>query len=45
MDYEGPVKCNACSAILSVKLEDGKLRFMDFVRFSKPGDEDALRYR
>lgn len=43
VDYEGQIKCNACSAILSVKIEDGKLRFMDFVSFSKPGDEDALR--
>ncbi len=44
-DYEGQIKCNACSAILSVKMEDGKLRFMDFVSFSKAGDEDALRHR
>lgn len=45
VDYEGQIKCNACSAVLSVKMEDGKLRFMDFVRFAKPGDEDALRRR
>ena len=45
VDYEGQIKCNACSAILSVKIEDGKLRFMDFVSVSRPGHEDSLPRR
>ena len=39
-DYEGSIKCNACSAILQVKLEDGKLRFMDFIKMSRPSVEN-----
>ena len=45
VDYEGPIKCNACSAILNVKIEDGKLRAMDFVRLSKPSLEDSFMRR
>lgn len=40
MDYEGPVKCNACAAILSVRLQDGKLQLMEFVRSSRAEAED-----
>ncbi len=42
-DYEGGIKCNACSAILNVRMEDGKLKFMDFVSYSKRSSEDGLR--
>ena len=45
VDYEGPIKCNACSAILRVKMEDGKLKMMDFVRFSRSSPEDSLQRR
>jgi ribosomal protein S27E len=45
VDYEGQIKCNACSAILSVKMEDGKLKAMNFVRFSRPSGEDSLLRR
>ena len=45
LDYEGQIKCNACSAILSVKMEDGKLKSMDFVRFSKPSPEESFLRR
>lgn len=44
-DYEGQIKCNACSAILSVKIEDSKLKFMDFVRVSRASPEDSLPHR
>jgi len=44
-DYDGQIKCNACSAILSVKIEDGKLKFMDFVKLSKAGAEDSVLRR
>jgi len=41
VDYEGQIKCNACSAILNVKIEDGKLKSMDFVKISRPSVEDS----
>ena len=44
-DYEGSIKCNACSAILSVKLQEGKLKLMDFVRIAKPSLEEAFLRR
>ena len=44
-DYDGQIKCNACSAILSVKVEDGKLKFMDFVKLSKPSVEESFMRR
>jgi hypothetical protein len=45
VDYEGPIKCNACSAILNVKIDDGKLRSMDFVKISRPNVEDSFLRR
>ena len=45
VDYEGPVKCNACAAILSVRLQDGKLHSMDFVKISRPSVEDPSPHR
>ena len=44
-DYEGQIKCNACSAILSVKVEDGKLKFMNFVSHARPDPEDSFLRR
>jgi len=45
VDYEGHIKCNACSAILSVKIGDGKLKVIDFVRYSRPNTEDSFPRR
>jgi len=45
VDYEGQIKCNACSAILSVKMEDGKLKFMDFVKIARPSVEESFLRR
>lgn len=45
VDYDGPIKCNACSAILSVKMEDGKLKSMEFVSFSRAHPEGSLLRR
>ncbi len=45
VDYDGPIKCNACSAILSVKMEDGKLKSMEFVSFSRAHTEGSLLRR
>jgi hypothetical protein len=44
-DYMGEIKCNACSAILAVKIEDGKLKMMQFVKFFRPSPEDSLLRR
>ena len=44
-DYEGQIKCNACSAILSVKVEDGKLKFMNFVSHARPDPEESFLRR
>lgn len=45
VDYEGLIRCNACSAILSVRIEDGKLKFMDIIRVSRASPEDSLPRR
>lgn len=39
-DYDGTIKCNACSAILKIRVEDAKLRFMDFIKLSQPNVEN-----
>lgn len=41
-DFEGPIKCNACAAILKVSIKDGKLKTMEFVRIARPSREEAM---
>ena len=43
--YSGSIKCNACSAILKVKLEESKLQEMEFLRFATPSVEEAFEKR
>ncbi len=40
--YSGSIRCNACSAILKVKLNDSKLVDMYFMRFATPSVEEAF---
>lgn len=40
-DFDGPVKCNACSSMLHISMEEGKLRTMEFVKKAKPGRHEA----
>ena len=44
-DYEGQIKCNACSAILTIKVEDAKLCSMDFVKITRPSVEESFMRR
>ncbi len=30
-DYEGQIKCSTCSALLEVKLEEGRIRVLKFL--------------
>ena len=37
-DFEGQVKCFACSALLEIKTEEGKLKSVQFVKLvPRPG--------
>ena len=42
-DYEGEVKCWGCTAVLEVKLHQGKLKTMKFVKFTRPSADEALK--
>jgi hypothetical protein len=42
-DYEGEVKCFACSAILEIKAEEGNLRAVRFVKIMpRPSAEEVF---
>ena len=43
--YTGKIRCNACSAVLKVKLEESKLQEMEFLRFATPSVEEAFEKR
>ena len=43
--YSGSIRCNACSAILKVKLKESKLQEMEFLRFATPSVEEAFEKR
>jgi len=40
-DYEGAIKCWGCSAVLEVKLLQGKLKTMKFVKITRPSADEA----
>ncbi len=43
-DYEGQVKCFACSAILEIKTEEGKLKTVRFVKMApRPSTEEVFQ--
>jgi hypothetical protein len=43
-DYEGQVKCFACSAILEIKTEQGNLRAVRFVKMApRPATEEVFQ--
>ena len=44
-DYSGNIRCNACSAILKVKLQDFRLSEMEFMQFAKPSVEETFEKR
>lgn len=42
-NYEGPVKCFACSALLEIKAEEGSVKSVKFVKIApRPSAEEAL---
>lgn len=41
-DYEGHVKCFACGSILSIKMQEGKLKSIQFVKMVRPTVEEAI---
>lgn len=42
-DYEGQIKCFACSALLEVKTEQGSIKSVKFLKImSRPSDEEAF---
>lgn len=42
-DYEGQVKCFACSAILEIRTQEGKIRAVEFVRVvPRPSAEEVF---
>ncbi len=40
--YSGCIRCNACSAMLKVKIDESRLREMEFLRFAKPSVEESF---
>ena len=41
-DYKGPIKCNACTAISNIHMEEGKLKSMEFVRIARPDSAEVF---
>jgi len=40
-DYEGDVKCWVCGGILEIKLQEGKLKYLKYVKTPYPVSEEA----
>lgn len=40
-DYEGEIKCFACSALLRITMDEGKIKSMEFVRLARPRVEET----
>lgn len=40
-DYEGPIKCYACSALLEVKLEEDHIKTVKFLKLTRATTEDT----
>ena len=40
-DYEGQVKCFICGALLEIKLEEGNLKSLKFLKMTRPSVERA----
>lgn len=41
-DFEGQIKCFACGCILSIKMQEGKLKSIQFVKMVRPTIEEAI---
>ncbi len=41
-NYEGQVKCFACSAILEIKTEEGNIKTVQFVRVARRPSTDEV---
>ena len=41
-DYEGQVKCFICGALLEIKLEEGNLKSLKFLKMARPSVEEAF---
>ena len=44
-DFEGQIKCFACSAILEIKTEEGNVKTVQFVKMvSRPSTEEVFAH-
>jgi hypothetical protein len=41
-DYEGLIKCDTCAAVLHVKMQEGKLKSMEFVQVARSSPQTAV---
>jgi len=39
-DYEGQVKCYTCSALLEVKLEEGRIKSVKFLKLTRSAADE-----
>ncbi|MFH0789821.1 MAG: hypothetical protein V2B13_19705 [Pseudomonadota bacterium] len=39
-DYEGQVKCYTCSALLEVRLDEGRLKSVKFLKLTRNGEAE-----
>ena len=40
-DYEGDVKCWVCGGVLDIKVQEGKLKFLKYVKAPHPVTEET----
>ncbi|MBI2470006.1 MAG: hypothetical protein HYV59_02010 [Planctomycetes bacterium] len=40
-DYEGDVKCWVCGGVLDIKLQEGKLKSLKYVKTPRPVSEET----
>ena len=43
-DYEGPIKCFTCKAVLNIKTEEGKLKLIRIEKLEERHAEEAHLY-
>ena len=40
-DYEGQIKCYACSALLEIKMQDSNVKSVKFIRLTNKSDNKS----
>lgn len=40
-DYEGPVKCSTCSALLEIKLAESRVKSVKFLKLTRSVPDDT----